>query len=149
MTSQEMLNDVWPICLALLSAVASFAMLWLTKKSNSWVNAQNNQSYDDVIDQACMGGIAFGQQTQANSDIRNEAVQAAIVASAFAYAKGHATEAIIARGITDAILRQKIIARLAPALMAAAAVGGQVSVAAAATAVNPNIPTTPLEFSTR
>lgn len=145
MTTQEMIADIWPLALIVFGSIASFIVAYLTHKSAAWVDVQNNEIHDAVIDSAIHNAIAFAQEGQSSSDMRNEGVQGRIADIAFNYVKGHAAQALAARKIDDKILMEKIRARMAPSIMAAHASGGPITVAAAATMANPNIPTVPIE----
>lgn len=145
MSGQEIFSDVWPGLLTLFGALVTFCVGYLTHKSGGWVDVQNNEVHDAVIDSAIHNGIAFAQEGQAASNMANEAVQTRIREITMAYVKGHAAKSLEARGKTDAVLEEMIRARLAPAIMASLANPSKgMTVAAAATAVNPDIPTTPL-----
>lgn len=142
------LRPLWEIGLGLLSVVGSAVIALATMYARRWIN---NAEADDAIKRLESGmrnGLQLAIAELATYDISKVNVQDAILARAAGYVARTVPDAAkLAMGADPTtiegqrLLQERLMARLAPAVTFATAVDGAVSVATAATAVNPNVPT--------
>lgn len=112
-----------------------------------WLGIQNTAVLQSTVDAAMRNGLQLAQAKVATLNIENVQVQKGIISDAVRYAIASAPGAIKALGLDEKALAEKLSARLAPAVLAAAATEGPVSVGAAATAVNPAVQTAPIPIA--
>ena len=131
---------VWPT----LSAHGLVLGTWLVQRVAKWLGLQNTATLQGAMEAAMHNGLQLAQAKAATLNIEHVDVQNQIVADALKYAIAQAPAAAKGLGLDADALAEKLRARLAPAVLAAAATPGEVTVAAAASAVNPAVQSAPI-----
>ena len=133
---------IWPTLSVVLIAVAGVIAARIQKKWGIEVDKK-------TVETAVQSGLQLAQSKVANANITSFAVQNQIVAQAANYASSHVPGALKKLGVDvsteagRAGLREKIEARLAPAVMVGLTSSEPMSVAAAAVIANPSVPSVP------
>ena len=136
---------VWPFLGVVATAVASV----IAYKVNKWLGLKENTINQDLIEVALKNALQAAQAKVATSDIANIKVQSRIIADAGNYVVRHVPDTLLALGVDVTTvagqqeLAEKIGSRLAPAVLVGT--DRNMTVGAAATLVNPAVPTAPAE----
>lgn len=136
---------LWPI----IGAVAMALVAWIVRLLTPYIGANAAKALDDRLTKAMQDGLASAQlQFQGNS-LESFNVQNEVLAKALNYVAKHAGEDLKKAGVTDELLKEKLNAMLAPAIMLATAQPGMTTVAQVATQANPAIPTAPVNVNNK
>jgi hypothetical protein len=133
---------IWPALSVLAMAVVGVLVNRIQKKWGVEIDKK-------TIESAMTNGLQLAQSKFSQADLTQLRVQSEIVAGAANYAISHVPSALKNLGVDVTTqegresLKEKLEARLAPAVMVAEASPGPVSVAVAATIANPNVSTAP------
>lgn len=121
---------VWPLVMIIMSGIV---IPYVAKK----LKIENNRQAISTVETALTNGIKLAQARFANSNIQRIEVQDEMVATAANYVIKHVPDALKLLGIDltteagRATIAEKLQARIAPMLVVATAVPGNVSVATA------------------
>lgn len=139
---------VWPALGAVVSTVAGVIAFQIKKKWGMQIDTA-------TVDHALQMGLQKAQAAVASSNIADLRIRNGIVADTAGYVVSHAPDALKAMGVDITTpagqlnLKEKIEARLAPAILAGASTTADMSVGAAATIVNPAISTEPIPMDAK
>lgn len=134
---------VWPTLVALGLVLGT----WLVQRLAKRLGIQNTAALQNTMEAAMTNGLQLAQAKVATLNIEDIRVQHQIIADAVNYAIASAPAAAKGLGLDKDALAERLSARLAPAVLAAAATEGRVSVGAAATVVNPAVQNAPVAIA--
>lgn len=136
---------IWPA----LSVIALALAGYIAKKIANKADADTQEKTRKLVNGVLQAGLQLAQRKVASSNMENVDIQDGIVADALKYAVANGPVALKALGVDVSTpegreeVTQKIESMLAPAIMVAVSSKKSVSVATAASIVNPTVPTGP------
>jgi biopolymer transport protein ExbB/TolQ len=146
---QQIMNAVvYPV----LTALAGLVVAWAALKTTQFLNARRAQQSRDNLDETLDHAIMFAQVHLKGEQMSGDVI-AEIKRIAYDYVATHGADDLKTMKLdlsTDAgqtNLRQKIESRLAPAVLVSSV--SPMSVAAAASMVNPDVPTDPVRIAAK